>query len=177
MYPVHWEGRAPMMESRILYNVHPDPLWISEDYLMPRPGWLFLVMYRPRVTQGEFRFHYELGTPMYACTHERMPFMVRKTQEEVDHPDFYARYLTGTYFHPSDEWVREVARQFHTGERTLMRRGERFSDRDEHLTPCTVEIYRTGRDFRLNRYDYAEDSVLLDPACVGCGGVDHGTDI
>ena len=180
MAPVHpytLRKRAPDMDSRDVYDAHPDALWLSPDHLYPQPGWLFLVAYGPRIENGSFTYTYIPGMDHFFCDHWLIPMTVRVAGGSVgrDREGF-----ASTYHHPSEEWVREVARQLISGEREIQKH---YRDYDRwigplvvhtaHIPVCTVDIFRK---IDPSTPDYETSTLVQEmkaPSCIGCGGAEE----
>lgn len=168
---VGYGRRAPLLEIEWgVADHHGDPLYISDDHRYPRPGWLFLVVYGPQITHGDIEIQYTMGMDRFYCEHWQIPLAVGIINETV----MLHTTSSSIYFHPSDEWVEEVARQLVSGERMVIRCGpvrgglhhEEYPD--EPLTVCRVELRRCGDDFDNNRYDNTLVKELRTSNCLFC---------
>jgi hypothetical protein len=169
--------RAPLMIDYDFIDLHPDPLWISGDHPCPEPGWLFLVAYGPNVEDDIFRVTYTLDMDQFWDTHQHIPLSIRYTGR--DEHAFGGRSYATVYHHPSEEWIREVARQLIAGERAIRKINRNyaiwsgdFTDRAADIPVCTVEIYRKGDK---NVREYVTSTLVQElktPSCIGCGGAE-----
>lgn len=137
---------------------HPDPLIVSSAYPHPEPGWLYLRAYgtSEQLYMGEWVMEHG---PLY---HE--PLSLPITTVYPEHGAQSALFPAPTYHHPSDEWVREVARQLLTGERKLSYQRRRYAVAPCDVDVCQVTLYRAHPDqHRLHAYTIEE--ILTSPDC------------
>lgn len=125
---------TPGME--IVHDTHPDPLIVASEYSQaPPPGWLFL---RAIGTTDRGFDPVILDDPRDDHEHSALSLPVIVVHPGPDHTE--ALGVSPLYHHPSDEWVREVARQLLAGERRIIY-GTGFWQRSSTQV-CRVHLYR-----------------------------------